>query len=122
MQTFQDLVVWQKAHSLILELYRLTRGFPTDERYGLTSQMRRAGVSIAANITEGHHRNSKNEFRQFLSIAHSSLHEVKYYLLLARDLTYVSDIDARQCTALADEIGRMLHGLQTHIRGETRHV
>ena len=84
MNTFRDLHVWQKAHQLVLRIYPLTQEFPSEERYGLTQQMRRAAISVAANITEGHRRNSKPEFLKFLNIAHSSLDELKYYLILTQ--------------------------------------
>ena len=122
MKTFRDLQVWHKAHTLVLTIYRFTQDFPSEERYGLTAQMRRATVSIAANITEGHQRKSKSEFRQFLNIAHASLEEVKYYLLLAQNLDYLSDAHCQHCTTLADEIGRMLNGLRTHIQRELHHA
>ena len=122
MKTFRDLLVWQKAHALALEIYRITRAFPADERYGLTSQMRRASVSIAANIVEGHQRSSKREFVNFLVIAHSSLDELQYYLTLARDLCYLAEGTRRQCAIIADDVGKMLHGLRSHVQGELRHA
>ena len=122
MKTFRELHVWQKAHAFVLMIYRFTQDFPSEERYGLIAQMRRATVSIAANITEGHQRKSKSEFRQFLNIAHASLEEVKYYLLLAHDLDYLPNAQWQHCVALADEIGKMLNGLRTHIQGELQHV
>lgn len=90
MKTFRDLLVWKKAHRLVLDTYRFTQSFPSEERFGLVQQMRRAAVSIAANITEGHQRSSKQEFFRFLDIAHGSLDELKYYLVLAQDLSYVN--------------------------------
>lgn len=74
---FKDLVVWQKAHNLTLEIYKITQKFPPDEKYGIVSQMRRAAYSIPANIVEGHSRKSKKEFLQFLNIAKGSLEELK---------------------------------------------
>ncbi len=85
---FEDLIVWQKAHALVLNVYRLTARFPNNELYGLTSQMRRAAVSIPANIAEGFGRRGDLEKARFYIIAHSSLEEVRYYLMLARDLAY----------------------------------
>ena len=89
MKTFQNLLVWKKAHQVVLGTYQLTRPFPAEERYGLTQQMRRAAVSIAANITEGHRRKSKAEFLRFLDIAHGSLDELQYYFVLSADLRYL---------------------------------
>jgi four helix bundle protein len=118
MRTFNDLQVWQKAHQLVLEVYRLTRGFPPDERYGLIAQMRRASISIAANIAEGHQRKSKREFMNFLNVAHGSLDELKYYLILAHDLRYVTNGISQRCAAIAEDIGKMLNGLRLHIKKE----
>ena len=118
MKTFRDLQVWQKAHHLALEVYRLTRSFPADERYGLVAQMRRASVSIAANIAEDHRRQSKREFLHFLNIAHGSLDELQYYILLACDLGYLTTPASEQCAVLAQDVGKMLNGLRSHIKKE----
>lgn len=120
METFRKLQVWQKAHQLVLETYRVTKHFPAEERYGLTQQMRRAAVSIAANITEGHRRKSKQEFLQFLAIAHGSLDELTYYCLLTHDLEYTKGI-ANTLSQLTDEVGKMLTALKQHIHQEVRH-
>jgi len=87
-KSFQDLIVWQKAHDLVLEIYRLTRMFPKEETYGLTSQLRRAAVSLPANIAEGFKKRGRNDKARFLNIAQGSLEETRYYLLLTRDLDY----------------------------------
>ena len=120
MRTFRQLKVWQHAHQLVLETYHLTRSFPSEERYGLTQQMRRAAISIAANITEGHQRKSKAEFLHFLNIAHGSLDERQYYLILATDLRYATDLT--KMSENAEEVGRMLNGLTQHIQQEIRHA
>jgi four helix bundle protein len=85
-KSFQDLLVWQKAHRLVLEVYRPTKTFPRDEQYGLTSQMRRAAVSIPANIAEGFKRKGRADKGRFINTAQASLEETRYYLILARDL------------------------------------
>ncbi|NJL47279.1 MAG: four helix bundle protein [Leptolyngbyaceae cyanobacterium SM2_5_2] len=85
---FQDLVVWQKAHQFVLSTYNYSEGFPTNERYGLTSQLRRAAVSIPANIAEGFKRKTKPDKARMLNIAQGSLEECQYYLILAQDLGY----------------------------------
>ncbi|MBI4480411.1 MAG: four helix bundle protein [Acidobacteria bacterium] len=87
-KTFQDLVVWQKAHQFVLAVYRLTRNFPKEEMYGLTSQMRRAAISIPANIAEGFRKRTNAEKGRFLNIAQGSIEESRYYLILTQDLNY----------------------------------
>ncbi len=85
------LIVWQKAHELVLHIYRITKHFPTDEQFGLTSQIRRAAVSVPSNIVEGKARGSNKDYCRFLLMARGSLEEVKYQTLLARDLEYIKD-------------------------------
>jgi four helix bundle protein len=87
-RTFQDLIVWQKAHGFVLEVYKYTSSFPKAELYGLTSQFRRAAVSIAANIAEGFKKWGHKDKARFLNIAQGSLEECRYYLILAEDLDY----------------------------------
>jgi four helix bundle protein len=87
-RSFEDLIVWQKAHAFVLETYIFTRGFPNDERYGLTSQLRRAAVSIAANIAEGFKKKGKADKARFFNIAQGSAEECRYYMILAKDLNY----------------------------------
>ena len=87
-KTFQDLVVWQKAHQFVLSAYRLREDFPRKEVYGLTSQLRRAAVSIPANIAEGFRKRGRADKARFMNIAQGSLEECRYYLILARDLGY----------------------------------
>jgi four helix bundle protein len=87
-QSFRDLVVWQKAHQFVLAVYRFTAGFPHQETYGLSLQMRRAAVSMAANIAEGFAKRSKADKARFLNIAEGSLEESRYFLMLAQDLGY----------------------------------
>ncbi|MCD5383584.1 four helix bundle protein, partial [candidate division WOR-3 bacterium] len=86
---FEDMVVWLKAHILVLEIYRLTREFPQDERFGLTSQMRRCAVSVPANIAEGYRRKGMKDKLKFYNIAQGSLNELRYYLILSKDLGYL---------------------------------
>jgi four helix bundle protein len=108
-EKFQDLVVWQKAHQFVLLTYRHTKNFPNDENYGLVSQMRRAAVSIPANIAEGFVKRGKTDKVRFYNIAQGSLEESKYYLVLAKDLGYLKDVSAP--LSLANETGRLLNGL-----------
>ena len=104
---FQDLKVWQKSHQVVLEVYKLRRAFPDYELFGLTSQMRRAAVSIPANIAEGFKRKGKADKVRFFNIAQGSLEETRYYLILARDLGYA---ETEYLQKAADEIGRLLDG------------
>jgi four helix bundle protein len=87
-RSFQDLLVWQKAHKFVLGVYRLSENFPKSEIYGLTSQLRRAAVSIPANIAEGFRKKGIPDKSRFMNIAQSSLEEYRYYLILAQDLEY----------------------------------
>ena len=121
MRTFRGLLVWQKAHHLRVTLHQRTGGVPAEERYGLVQQMRRAAVSIPANITEGHRRKSKQEFLKFLDIAHGSLDEVQYDVIRSGDRQYCPIPEASSMQAAAEAIGRMLNGLKTHVRREVRH-
>jgi len=105
------LVVWQKSHKLVLKIYDITKEFPKDELFGLTSQLRRAAVSIPSNIVEGKARGSKVEYRRFLFIARGSLEEVKYQLLLAKDLHYIDEQKYKGMITLSQEVGRLLNGL-----------
>ena len=86
--TFENLIVWQKAHSFVLKIYKLTSTFPVEEKYGLTNQFRRAVVSIAANIVEGHKKTGKKDKLRFFNISQGSIEECKYFLILLRDLSY----------------------------------
>ncbi len=107
---FEDLVVWRKAHMFVLMVYRLTAKFPKDERYGLSSQLRRAAVSIAANIVEGFRKRSNAEKIRFLSIAQGSAEECRYYLILARDLGYGNFHKANK---LLEEVSKLLEACIT---------
>ena len=109
--SYRDLVVWQKAMALVSAVYQLTRAFPNSERFGLTSQIQRAAVSIPSNIAEGQGRLATKEFRQFLGIARGSLKELETQLLISIDLGYASPENVDPCLGLTDEIGRMLNAL-----------
>ena len=106
--SFRDLLVWQRSMELAVEIYTLTRSFPKSELYGLTSQMRRAAISVSSNIAEGRGRNSAGEFRQFLGIARGSTFELQTQLLLARKLDFCDDPTAKSCLSLAAEVKRMI--------------
>ena len=106
---FTDLKVWQKAHESVLETYKMTQGFPAEERFGLISQMRRAAISIPANIAEGFKKRSQKDKANFYNISQGSLGELRYYLILAKDLGYCRS--TIHLWDLCDEVGKMLNGL-----------
>jgi four helix bundle protein len=120
MQDFHQLKVWEKAHALTLEVYRMTVSFPRSEEFGLRSQLRRAPASIAANIAEGCGRASPAEFGQFLNQAIGSASELEYHLLLARDLSLIADGDHLATTERAVEVKRMLSSLLSRVRPSRR--
>ena len=104
-RTFQDLVVWRKAHVFVLSVYRLTDSFPKREIYGLASQFRRAAVSIPANIAEGFRKRGRTDKARFMNIAQGSLEECRYYLILSRDLGY---FDGQEAVAQLEEVSKLL--------------
>lgn len=105
-KTFRDLLVWRKAHEFVLEVYRFTAAFPRGETYGLALQMRRAAVSIPANIAEGFTRRGKTDKARFMNIAEGSLEESRYYLILAQDLGYGT---TEELMNLLEEASRLLN-------------
>lgn len=111
LEGFKKLAVWQIAYKFVLNIYRFSQKFPDTERYGLISQIRRAAVSVPANIAEGSERQHKKEFLQFLSIARGSLAEVETYLLLAKDLGYINGESFNALDDQRKETGRILRGL-----------
>ena len=116
-KNYKDLIAWQRAMDLVEMVYLLTQRFPKEELYGLTSQIRRAVVSIPSNIAEGEGRNSPNEFVRFLSIAYGSLREVETQLLIAVRLKYLAQEDIAEAHHLCDETGRILNGLMNKLKG-----
>ena len=115
-RSYRELVVWQKAMKFVGAIYEATRNFPTEERYGLTNQLRRAAVSVPSNIAEGQARFSQKEFHHFLSIARGSLAEIETQLFLAKELGYLSATKCASLIANADELGRILNGLIAAIK------
>ena len=115
MQRFTDLKVWQRSHALVLELYRLSARFPDHERFGLTSQLRRAAMSVPTNIAEGSKRQHPQDYARFLNIAEGSLAETQYLLLLSRDLGYLAADTATPLLTESEEIARMLHALRSKV-------
>jgi four helix bundle protein len=104
-KSFKDLLVWQRSHEFVLEIYKLTQAFPQEELFGLVSQLRRAAISIPANIAEGFKRKGKADKLRFYNISQASLEEVRYYLILSHDLGYA---DTKRLREEVDEIGRLL--------------
>jgi len=111
-RSYRDLTVWNTAVELTLEVYRITESFPQSERFGLTSQLRRAAVAIASNIAEGHARNTRGEYRNFLSVARGSTIEVEVQLFLAEQIGYVQSPTLIKARSYCDAISRMLTALK----------
>ncbi len=116
MLDFRQLLVWQKAHALVLHVYEASRVLPADERYGLTSQIRRSASSIPANIAEGCGRGSDIDLARFLQIAMGSASELEYHLLLVRDLGLLDESQHQALAAEVVEVKRMLTGLMNTVR------
>jgi four helix bundle protein len=113
---WKDLVVWQKAHLLVLEIYSISEQFPESEKYNLTSQIKRSITSVPINIVEGHDRNSLNEFVRFLYISRGSLEETRYLLLLAKDLLYIDkqiyDRTEAKCSEISIQINKLIQSIK----------
>lgn len=112
--SFEDILAWQKAHAFTILVYKLTRSFPEDERYGLTSQFRRAAISIEANIAEGYKKLGKADKLRFLNISQGSLEECRTYILLSRDLEYINN---EQFCVLRDTIENTSKFLNSYCTG-----
>jgi four helix bundle protein len=112
-KTFEELVVWQKAHQFVLAVYGLSQKFPKSEIYGLSSQLRRAAVSIAANIAEGFKKRGKADKVRFYNIAQGSIEESRYYLILTKDLGYG---DVQELRSLLEEVSKLLESYSQAIR------
>ena len=112
-KSYKDLIAYQKAYALTLEIYRVTKSFPTHELYAMVSQMRRAAVSIPCNISEGYRRGHQKEYIQFLNISRGSCGELETLLCLAKDLNYLNGKDFTALHAAQDEVSRLLMGLIT---------
>jgi len=116
MENFRKLRVWQKAHALVRSIYKITLQFPDAEKFGLTSQMRRASISVSANIAEGSKRITNKDKRRYNIIAEGSLEEIKYYLILSFDLKYLSAEQDRKLMESAREVGKLLSGYTRYIQ------
>jgi len=115
LKSYRDLEVWQKAMDLVVICYQMTKNFPKNEIYGLTGQLRRAAISIPANIAEGRQRRHSKEFLQFLYIAYSSLAELETHVQIAERLNYINEKQNREVLDKTAELGKMLNGLQKSI-------
>ncbi len=118
MRDFRELKVWQKAHELTLDVYRVTKAFPKEEQFGLTAQVRRSAESVAANIAEGCGRDGDPEFARFLQIAMGSASETEYHLLVAKDLSFLPTSDHERLAVSVQEVKRMLSGLIRKLRAD----
>jgi len=110
-KSYRDLVAWQRAMDLVVKVYAVSRGFPREEVYGLTSQIRRAAVSVASNIAEGQGRGVGNEFTRYLRISQGSLQELETQLMIAERLGYLDAVTLTATLEKADEVGRLVRGL-----------
>ncbi|WEX07559.1 four helix bundle protein [Chelativorans sp. AA-79] len=117
--SYQDLRVWQLAMDLAFDCYKVTRAFPRDELYGMTSQIRRAASSIAANIAEGHGRENTGSFIQFLRIAQGSLKELETYVVLATRLEFIDAKRSAELLGVTEEIGKMIRSMIRRLQEKT---
>ena len=108
--SFEDLYVWQRAHAFVLSVYKVTRHFPADEKFGLTSQFRRAAISIEANIAEGYKKIGKYDKLRFYNIAHGSLEECRNYHILSRDLGFINSDEFELLRSMLEETSKLLNG------------
>jgi len=115
MESYKNLVAYQKAYDLALGTYQVTKDYPKEEIYGLVSQMRRSAVSIPCNIAEGYRRKSRKEYIQFLHIAYGSCGELETLLSLSRDLKFIDENGSRRLYQLQEEVSRLLNGLITSL-------
>ena len=119
MRDFKKIQVWQKAHTFVLGIYKATESFPDEERFGLTSQIRRAAASIPTNIAEGAGRATQKEFSRFIDIAFGSASEVEYQLILSHELGYLSTKQYTALEANITEIQKMLHGFAKALKSNS---
>jgi len=115
LERFEDLVVWQKAHQPVLEIYKITSDYPAGESFSLISQMRRAAVSIPANIAEGFKEHGQRDKMNFYNIVQGSLEELRYYMILSKDLNYIQS--DQNIIRIIEEVGKILYSLRASIEG-----
>lgn len=117
----EDMDVFKLAHELTLEIYKQTSKFPSEEKFGLVSQMRRSSSSIPMNLMEGSHRNNRKEYRQFVGIAKGSVAELKYQLMLSRDLGYIDQVVYQDLYSITQRVLQMLEKLNTSLKRKPGH-
>ena len=120
-KSYRELIAWQKAMKLVTRIYELTKAFPREEIYGLTSQIRRAAVSIPSNIAEGQGRDSRKEFLHHLSIAYGSLMETETQILIAESLNYLKSVEVNLILEKTAEAGRIINGLSRSLKQKSDH-
>jgi len=119
MSNFENLLVWKKSHQLVLNIYKITKKFPSEEKFCLVDQIKRSSSSIPTNIAEGNSRKSKNEYTQFLYISKGSCEETKYHLILSRDLGYISTEEFENLSLQINEISKMISSLINYLKSNT---
>lgn len=117
--SYRQLIVWQRAMDIVVRIYKITRQFPPDEKFGLISQMRRSAVSIPSNIAEGRSRNTRKDFIQFMHIALGSLSELETQLDISFRISYLKEVDYNEIMGLASEEKRMLHKMLSSLKAKT---
>ena len=117
-KSFEGLIIWQESRKFINDIYKLTKNFPQEELYGLTSQIRRAAISIMSNIAEGFDRRTTKEFIHFLIIARASASEIQNDLYISLDLNYINDEDFKTIYNHAQKIAKLINGLITYLRSQ----
>ncbi|MBI3135670.1 MAG: four helix bundle protein [Bacteroidetes bacterium] len=113
--SFRDLIVWQKAHQLVLSVYTVTKKFPKEEVYGLTNQVRRSSSSVAANLAEGYKTKTVPNKLKYIGISEGSLEETKYHLILSKYLMYIEEAVFNELIATAEEVGKLLNGYEKFV-------
>jgi four helix bundle protein len=121
-QSFEQLIVWQKAHQYVLSIYQMTRKYPKEEMFGLVNQMRRAAISITANIAEGYIRIGSKEKLRFYNISQGSLEETRNFIILSKDLDYISEEDKNLLSDQASEVSRLLNAYCKGIINELKNI
>ena len=119
MRNYQQLEIWQRSHQLTLKIYTVSKAFPREEVFGLSSQMRRAAASVPTNIAEGCGRDSSSELRRFLVISAGSISELHYQILLAKDLAYISDTIFKELLDETEQIRKMLHRYAEKLKADS---